>query len=153
MLSSHLKSISYVCKVETNQWYHILTFYQYSMGNVLGFSFFFLSKYSNDKINVGGFPSLMSLAINLGQLHKCYRYLPRFCYLGIQPLLSMVSSQLLMTLSTSYSFYLTITSQWKPSSHKKPQGKRVLEGEKDKSYFGSFRRISDPLRSSKVPYS
>lgn len=90
--------------------------------------------------------------MNLGQLHRCYLYLPLFCYLGIQPLSSMVSNQLLITFNTKFSFSLTTTSQWKPSSHKNPHGNLVREGENDNSYLGSFGKMSDPLRNSNVPY-
>jgi hypothetical protein len=135
-----------------NQLYHFLILFQYSRGKFYLLSLFFLLRYYKARIRVGGLPSFKSFSINLGQLHSYYLSWPLFCYLGIQPLSSMVSSQLLMTFSVSCSSFLTVTSQWKPSSQRNPQGKRFRDGEKLSNPCGELATVLVLSFILRLPY-
>lgn len=103
ILSCHLKiklPFSAVW-VFMNHLYHFYSFCQYTIGKFSWFSTFIRAMKFKARSRVGGLPSLMSLAMNWGQLQRNYRSGPRFCSRGIQPKSCIVSNQLFMTLRAS----------------------------------------------------
>jgi hypothetical protein len=110
ILSFHLnkKELSSVWVV-MNQLYHFLSLFQYYLGKFYWVNLFDLRRYYKGKMRVGGLPSLISFSMNLGQLQSYYLYFPLFCYLGIHPLLIIVSSQLFIIFNVSFSSFLTVT--------------------------------------------
>ena len=84
---------------------------------------------------VGGLALLFRCTTNSsGTLERASS--PKICSLGIHPSMFIRSNQWAITSSEMSRSQVAISSSWKPSSHRKPLGKKLLEG--TAVYSGAF---------------
>ena len=97
-----------------------------------------LSSRSSRSMSVGGLACCRCCGMNSAGTRACASA-PRICSRGIQPSPCMRCIQCASTSLAMAGFHTPTSSWWKPSSHRKPRGKKGREGTTESSGAGLVR--------------